>query len=241
MAYEERTYRKHVKTDGLVSFTVMVKETDVLISASRNLEQEARDAVVEARFNIEEYIKRHPEFLSSLSPLPYDETAPDMVKEMLRASASAGVGPMASVAGAVAEYVGKALLTHCDEIIVENGGDIFIKVNREITVSIFAGESPLSNRIGLRLSSSNSSTSICTSSGTIGPSLSFGTADAVTILSSSAFLADAAATAVGNTVKSAHNIQKAIDAGKQIPQVDGILIIKDEHMGVWGNINLVRL
>jgi hypothetical protein len=241
MAYEERTYRKHINPYGLNTFTIIVKETDLLISASCNLEQNAQNAVLDARFKIEEYITSHPYFLTSLSPVPYDSSAPDIIMKMLGASSAAGVGPMASVAGAVAEYVGRELLKHCDEVIVENGGDIFLNVNRDITVSIFAGKSSLSNRIGLKLSPAKMPIGICTSSGTVGPSLSFGTADAVTIISSSAIIADAAATAVGNLVKSSADIQKAIDAGKQIPQVEGILIIKDDQLGVWGNVNLVSL
>jgi ApbE superfamily uncharacterized protein (UPF0280 family) len=124
---------------------------------------------------------------------------------------------------------------------VENGGDIFLKVNRDVTLSIYAGASPLSNRIGIKISQPNNAWGVCTSSGTVGPSLSLGTADAVTIVSSSASFADAAATAIGNLVNDASDIQNAIDSGKQIESVTGILIIKDEHMGVWGNINLVAL
>jgi hypothetical protein len=141
----------------------------------------------------------------------------------------------------VAEHTGREILKQCDEVIVENGGDIFLQVNREITISVFAGSSSLSNRIGIKISPHNSPSGVCTSSGTVGPSLSFGTADAVTIISLSASLADAAATAVGNLVKSSADIEKAIDAGKKIQDVAGILIIKDDQMGVWGNINLVSL
>jgi ApbE superfamily uncharacterized protein (UPF0280 family) len=241
MVYQPRTYRNYLKTDGLVSFSVLIKETDLFITASHFAANESRAAVLNARFKIEQYIQWHPEFLSSLIPLPADECAPDIVQHMLHASAAAGVGPMASVAGAVAEYTARNLLQHCGEVIVENGGDIFLQVNREITISVFAGSSPLSNRIGIKISPVNSPLGVCTSSGTVGPSLSFGTADAVTIVSTSASLADAAATAVGNLVKKSSDIEKAIDAGKEIKDVAGILIIKDKQMGVWGNINLVSL
>jgi hypothetical protein len=148
---------------------------------------------------------------------------------------------MAAVAGAVAEYVGRHLLKQCEEVIVENGGDIFLQVKRDITISIFAGSSPLSNRIGIKIDAHKRPFGICTSSGTVGPSLSFGSADAVTIISPSASRADAAATAAGNLVKSASDIEKAIAAGKKIRDVSGIVIIKDDQMGVWGNINLVSL
>jgi hypothetical protein len=241
MVYQPRTYRNYLKTAGLVSFTVLIKETDLFITASHVAEHAARTAVLNARFKIEQYIQNHHEFLSSLIPLPADECAPDIIQDMLRAAAAAGVGPMAAVAGAVAEYAGRDILKQCDEVMVENGGDIFLQVNREITISVFAGSSSLSNRIGIKISALNSPLGVCTSSGTVGPSLSFGTADAVTIVSPSASLADAAATAVGNLVKSSSDIEKAIEAGKYIQGVAGILIIKDNQMGAWGNINLVSL
>ena len=241
MPYQPRTYRDYVKTDGLAQFSLVIKETDLFITATRNVEALARDAVLAARYKLEHYIEKHPVFLTSMVPLTEDDFAPDIVQAMLRASGTAGVGPMASVAGAVAEYAGREILKACDEVIVENGGDIFLKVNRHITISIYAGASPLSSRIGLTVGQQDSACGVCTSSGTVGPSLSLGTADAVTIISSSAALADAAATAVGNLVQDASDIQKAIDRGKQINDVTGILIIKDEHMGVWGNINLVKL
>ncbi len=241
MTYQPRIYREGLKADGLIQCTVLVKETDLFISASRNVADQAREAVLALRFQLERYITKHPEFLTSLVPLPADDLAPEIVHAMLQASAAAGVGPMAAVAGALAEFTGREILTFCDEVLVENGGDIFLNVNREITISIYAGASPLSNRVGIKIDHPKTSLGVCTSSGTVGPSLSFGSADAITIVSASASLADAAATAVGNLVNNAADIQKAIDSGKKISGVTGILIIKDEHMGVWGNINLVTL
>jgi hypothetical protein len=241
MPYEKRTYREYSSTEGLVPFTVTVKETDLFISASKNLEKEAKDAALQARLIIENYIKENPDFQSSLTPLPFDQLAPEIIKEMLKASSASGVGPMASVAGAVAEYTGTELLKYSPEVIVENGGDIFIKINRAITVGIFAGQSPLSERIGIKVSPGKKPLAICTSSGRVGPSLSFGTADAVTIKSSSAALADAAATAIGNMIKQQSDIQKGIDKAKKIPGTDGVLIIKEDKMGVWGDMELVKL
>ena len=241
MPYQERTYRNQTRTDGLVSFNVTVKETDLFISATKNLEKEALDAVLQSRFILEQYIKTYPEFLSSLAPLTFDQNAPDIIQKMLRASEQTGVGPMAAVAGAVAEYIGQELLKSCDEILVENGGDIFFKVQRELTISIFAGESPLSEKIGVKVSKKETPCSICTSSGKVGPSLSLGSADAVTILSASPTLADAAATSIGNMIKTGSDIQKGIDFAQKISGIDGIIIIKGEQLGVWGDVELVQL
>jgi len=239
--YEKRIYRRHSSTEGLVSFAVAVKESDLFISASAILEKEAAEAVRQARRIIENYIHKNHQFEKSLTPLPLDNSAPEIIQKMMQASTASGVGPMAAVAGAVAEHTGRQLLKQAEEVIVENGGDIFLKVKREITVSIFAGQSPLSERIGIKVSPAARPLSICTSSGKVGPSLSFGTADAVTIKSASAPSADAAATAIGNIIKQSSDIQKGIDTAKTIPHIDGVLIIKDEHLGVWGDMELVSL
>jgi len=241
MPYEHRTYRDYSASDGLVSFTVAVKETDLFISAARNLEKEALDAVVQARYILESYIEHKPSFKTSLVPLPDDPFAQPLVQAMLRAGAACSVGPMASIAGAVAEFVGTQLLKHSAEVLVENGGDIFFKISRPITVGIFAGPSPLSEKIGLRIPQTDAPFGICTSSGTVGPSLSFGTADAVTIRAGSAALADAAASAVGNAVKTADDLKNALELGQKIAGIDGIVIIKDEKLGVWGNIELINI
>jgi ApbE superfamily uncharacterized protein (UPF0280 family) len=148
---------------------------------------------------------------------------------------------MAAVAGAMAESVSKDLLKLSKEVIVENGGDIYLATSRERTIGIFAGDSPLSLKIGIVIGPEDSPLGVCTSSGTVGPSLSFGKADAVCILSKSAALADAAATAVGNIVKEKKDIESGLERGKEIEGVLGILIIVGEKMGVWGNVKLVRI
>jgi ApbE superfamily uncharacterized protein (UPF0280 family) len=241
MSYEHRTYRDYSASEGLESFTVAVKETDLFISAARKLEKEALDAAAQARYILETYIKQRPEFQTSLVPIADDLFAPPLVKAMLQAAAACSVGPMAAVAGAVADFVGAKLLKHSSEVIVENGGDIFFNISRPITVGILAGSSPLSERIGIKIEAVDTPFGICTSSGTVGPSLSFGTADAVTIRARTATLADAAASAVGNAVKTADDIQKALDLGQSLGCIDGMVIIKGDKLGVWGNMELTGI
>lgn len=151
------------------------------------------------------------------------------------------MGPMAAVAGAIAEYVGKGLLLHTDEVVVENGGDIFLRTKTPATVAIFAGESPLSLRVGLRTEPENTPLGICTSSGTVGHSLSMGKADAVCAVSESCSLADAAATSVGNHVKSHADIGQAIHFGKSIPGIMGLVIIIGDKIGMWGKLEIIPL
>jgi len=148
---------------------------------------------------------------------------------------------MAAVAGAVAEWVSNDLLRFSKEVIVENGGDIYLSTSKERVIGIYAGRSPLSLKIGMVIRPEETPLGICTSSGTVGHSLSFGKADAVCILSKSAALADAAATAVGNIVRGKKDVESGLERGKTIGGVLGMVIVVEEKMGVWGNIRLIRL
>ena len=239
--YEPRTYRNLVKTDDLIKFEVIVKETDLLVRAEKDLSRETREWVFRYRGQLETYITLHPEFQKSLVPLKDDPYAPEIVKEMIRASQLAYVGPMAAVAGAMAESVSKDLLKLSKEVMVENGGDIYLATAKERIIGIYAGDSPLSLKIGVVVQPEMSPLSVCTSSGTVGPSLSFGRADAVCILSKSAALADAAATAVGNIIQGEKDIESGLEKGREIEGVLGTLIIVGEKMGVWGKVHLTRL
>ncbi|MBW2000405.1 MAG: UPF0280 family protein, partial [Deltaproteobacteria bacterium] len=218
--YVERTYRKRVSAGGLVSFQVVVKETDLWVSADRNLEKETRDLVLNYRNQLESYIKSHPAFLTTLQPYEQDPFAPPIVREMINATRKIGVGPMASVAGAIAEFVGRDLLKSAGQVIVENGGDIFLKAERAVTVAIFAGKSPLSEKIGLKIPVRDMPLGVCSSSGTVGHSHSEGIADAICIMSSSAILADGAATALGNRLKRKRDLERV---DKWASEIGGIM------------------
>ncbi|MCX7982067.1 MAG: UPF0280 family protein [Syntrophales bacterium] len=236
--YIERSYRQHTRLNGLTYFSVMEKESDLYIGAHRDLSEEATKILKYYRGLIENYIRQHEDFLRSLIPVPPNPLAPPIIREMIAVSQTVQVGPMAAVAGAIAEFVGKDLLRYSPEIIVENGGDIYLNAQRTIEIGIFAGRSPLSEKLIITVEKKEMPLGVCTSSGTIGPSLSFGTADAVCVLSSSALLADAAATAIGNLVKRPQDINYAIGKGKKIPGIKGIIIIKDQYLGIWGAVNL---
>jgi hypothetical protein len=221
-----------------VSFTVTVAETDLYVRAASNLRGKTLRMVQKYRGQLERYIDANQDFLTSLKPLPVPDKAPAIVKEMIKAGNQVGVGPMASVAGAVAEYVGKELLAYSPEIIIENGGDIFLKIDRKKIVGIYAGDSPLTGKIGLEIEPKDTPLGICTSSGTVGHSLSFGKADAVVTVAPSAALADAAATAIGNRVNRPEELDAAIDFGKGITGLHGIIVIIGKSVGVWGAVKL---
>jgi ApbE superfamily uncharacterized protein (UPF0280 family) len=237
-AYQPRTYRHWIEGKDLAAFTVTVKETDLYIRATSNLQRKAQRLVLKYRRQLERYIAQHQDFLTSLKPLDSPSEAPRIVMEMIEAGHKAGVGPMAAVAGAVAEFVGRDLLEFSPEIIVENGGDIFMKVLHKKVVGIYAGDSPLTGKIGLEIEPDDTPVGICTSSGTVGHSLSFGKADAVITVAASPTLADAAATAVCNRVQQPSDIHGAIELGKSISGLKGVVIIMGKDIGVWGDIKL---
>ena len=239
--YEKRTYREHVRAQDLFSFTVVVKETDLFILADKDLSSLALEEVLRHRHQLESYIARHPEFLHSLSPVRLLPGAPESARRMADAAGLAGVGPMAAVAGAFSELVGEALLAESAQAIVENGGDIFIKTDRERTVSIYAGDSPISGRVGIRIRPADTPMGVCTSSAKVGPSLSLGVAHAACVLSRSTALADAAATAVGNAVKSEGDVEKALAVAQGIKGVLGAVVVSGDKLGAWGQVELVRL
>jgi uncharacterized protein len=239
---EKRTYRSLIARKGLTSFQVCHKETDLHIQSDRNLENEVSALVIEVRLSIEDYARSHPGFLESYTPLPYNPFAPVVVRDMLESSAAAGVGPMAAVAGAIAQYIGKRCVEITSgEVIVENGGDVFLRVFEPITSVILAGTSPLSRRVGIVVAPSSMTLGICTSSGTVGHSKSFGKADAVTVVSQSVSLADAAATYIGNMIITEKDIKYGLNALKKISGILGGVIIKGTKLGTWGEIELVPL
>ena len=240
MEYRNRTYRSRISKNALISFQVAVKETDLYVAADEDCTDAALKSVRKHRECIEEYIRRNPPFMDSMVPVAQDPFAPLIIREMIEASGRCGVGPMASVAGAIARHVGLDLMAHSDNVIIENGGDIFVRfTNREdVTVGVFAGASPLSHKVSITVCPGEDSYGICTSSGTVGHSKSFGKADAVCVTSRSSTLADAAATSIANRVKGEGDIRKAIDYGMAIEGVLGVLIIIGDKLGVRGEMEL---
>jgi ApbE superfamily uncharacterized protein (UPF0280 family) len=240
--YESRIYRSWTAAGDLKSFSVVCRETDLSITASSNLEKEALEAIYKYRKPLERYIEDEPPFLYALKSYPVATDAPPIVKQMARAAAATGVGPMAAVAGAIAEFVGKELLRYTPQVIVENGGDIFLQMSKICRIGIYAGDQSLfTNTIALEVHPDDMPLGVCTSSGVVGHSLSMGSSDAVVVLSPSTALADAAATALGNRIRTAEDITSAIDYAQTITGITGVLIIKDDRMGLWGNVKIISL
>jgi len=238
MLTKDRFYRKIFSSNRLKKFQVIVNESDLYIQADKILEKEAKEILYEQRAYIESFIKDNQIFFTSLIPLHGCNASASIIREMINSSRLADVGPMASVAGAIAHFVGDGLLKYSNEVIVENGGDLFIKTKSCVKIGIFAGKSPLSNKIGINVFPDNKPLAVCTSSGTVGHSYSMGLADAVTIISESCALADAVATSTGNRVKKKQDIEGAIEYAKTIKGVKAVLIIIDKYMGAWGELEI---
>jgi hypothetical protein len=217
------------------------KETNLLIKCD---EERAIDAAIAAslgaRREIERLIFRCPEFRWSLEPMKLKGEHPHVVRLMLKAGESAGVGPFAAVAGAISQVaVDAARGAGAENVLVENGGDIAIAGNREFRVGVFAGRTKESSKIGFLVRADELPIGICTSSGTIGHSVSFGEADAVVVTAREASVADAAATSIANAVSGTDikpSINLGLDRAKQISGINGCLIVRGGYFGAWGKL-----
>lgn len=239
--YEERLYRRIPRPPELDCYEVKCKETDLFCCTGGDLGPFIEERVLVYRNQLEEYIGIKPRFRDSMVPIEDDRFAPAIAREMIHASAIAGVGPMATVAGAIAEYVGRDIMSLTDNFIIENGGDIYLRASVERIIEIHAGTSPFSERIGIRLQPAPLPRGVCTSSGTVGHSLSLGKADAVCVVGGSSLFTDGLATSLGNIVKKKDDIAAAVEKGQQFPGATGILIILGDQLGAWGDIDIVEL
>jgi uncharacterized protein len=259
--YVRRHYRERMGS-RFRGFLASYKETDLWIGVDRGsydarMEDYAASRARRYRMELESYCAARPDFLASLAPIAADPSAPAVARAMMAAGAEAGVGPMAAVAGAVAEFVGRDIDVEfgCAEVIVENGGDLWMKFADPIDAAVFAGISPLSGRVGVSIPPRLSPLGLCTSSGTVGPSLSLGSADAAMIAyraeeggagseaeragsACAGALADAWATVLGNAVSSEDDIEKALDATQGARGLVSALVVKGGKMGIRGALSL---
>jgi len=235
-----RHYRGEAAPVDLVSFTVREGETDLWIAAGRDLSREAEDSVRRLRADLTGFMAREPGFASALVPTEVPGDAPGIVRELARAGRACDVGPMAGVAGAMAQGVARDLASLSPEVMVENGGDLYLIGHRHRTVAVWAGFSPFSGKVGIRVKPGKG-ISVCTSSATVGPSLSFGHADAATVVSRSGAMADAAASFLGNRLGSPDDLAGALEAVAAIPGVIGAVGMVGDRMGASGKIELVPL
>lgn len=237
MTYQPRKYRQRVNKD-LLSYQVRLEESDILISSKKDLHSIAYLKLEEIRSQIKNYIEKDKKFLETHQPYSPSDDAPSIIKKMAVAAEKWNVGPMATVAGAVAEELGKELIKHDNAIIIENGGDIFAKMNGMLSVALYAGEhSTFTDTIALELDCSEGM-GICTSSGTVGHSYSYGCADAVVVVAEDTFLADAAATSIANRLSTTDDITGIVKQERKIHLLKGLIICMKNKIAFWGDIKL---
>lgn len=234
---KEKLYRFQTETE-LPSFQIREEESDLWIACEKRAEKKSRRILHALREDIKKYIEKNPEFLTSLSPVPFNQKAPEIIKEMIKCSEIALTGPMAGVAGAVAEFLGREILADSREVIVENGGDIFMKIETPRTIGIYAPGFP---PMGLKIVPEMTPLGVCSSSGKHGHSLSFGCADLITVLASSATLADCLATAAGNRIQSENDMDDALERLRTVRGVSGAVIIAGKKSAFFGNLDFVNL
>lgn len=246
MEYNQRVYRFWHRQDDLVHFNVTYQETDLDIGILKEkfnpaLVHEIWAVVRRERLHLEKYLATNPDFLHTLEPYTVKAGAPGLARTMADAGRRAGVGPMAAVAGTFAELVGRWLVGFSREVVVENGGDIYLRSGKARRIGIFAAQSPFSNRIALLIRPHQTPTGICTSSGTVGHSYSLGRADAVVVLAPSVALADAVATATANRVNVPADLELAVDYAMGIAGVTGAIAIMEDRLAVRGQVELVPI
>ena len=241
MEYRERSYRSRFSNDERRWFCVKFLESDLWIgvdsgSYRASMEADTYAMLVDLRRQMDAYLLMDPQYKTALTPYDAGLEAPNILKEMSRVSHKTGIGPMSAVAGAVAKKVAEFLGTQ--EVIVENGGDIYAQAASDMDISVFAGQSPLSEKIGLHIPAAEFPLGICTSSGTVGPSLSLGRADAVMIVCKDVLLADSYATAMANRIKTVNDLQSVIDRISALPEILGAIAVKDDRMAITGRFEL---
>jgi hypothetical protein len=238
MNHKSRFYRDY---GDICSFNVKLHASDLFIRADKNLKEEAFSILTKTRRELEDYIADRDEFIHSLNPIAPDGSEPEIAHEMIMASSTAGVGPMAAVAGTIAERVGSELLNFTDEVIVENGGDIWMKLTKPAVIGIYAKNIYFKHNLGIKIDPHKTPCSVCTSTSKLGHSISLGKADSVTIIAKTGALADAAATAVCNMVQDSETIEGALNFAMSIDGVSGCVIILNELLAVQGDIELCPL
>jgi len=223
-----------------------INETRVFIKCDKEEGiRAAIDTIKRHRLVLENYILRRPDFETALEPIEVEGDSPLVVRKMAKAASIAGVGPMAAVAGVLADLGAEsAIMQGAKTVMVENGGEVSIIGEHTFNIQIKAGKSPISGKIGLKITSKDTPLGIATSSGTFGHALSFGIADAVTVVADNAGLADAASTAICNAVKG-KTPEEAIGSGLEVAQrilcIRGVIIILGEHVGIWGKLPQIIL
>ncbi len=237
--YQQRWYRA-LHDSSSYSCEIAYRESDIFISSDTPLSPDRAFAKLKEHYEIiAGYCRTHPDFSTTLSPLAPDPDAPLIIQDMISASKQSETGPFSCVAGAISEYLGRDLVSGCEHLIIENGGDLFVRLKKDIVLGVHLGRQYEPDTLRIRLPEKGTM-GICSSSATMGHSLSLGRADMVTVIADTAVLADAFATALCNKVKTASDIDKVIAQARSISCIKGLIIACQGALGFWGNFQIAE-
>ena len=244
MTYQPRFYREKFSNGRFESFSFALEQTDLWVGVDKSaycvsMIEFCKMKVKNLRDEIERYIRYNPEFLNTLDPIVVDDIMPELASEMAEAANKAKVGPMAAIAGCFAGYIGRQIMENynINELVIENGGDIFASVVNPLSVSVYAGESFFSDKTVVIVPPGTYG--ICTSSGTVGHSYSMGKADAVMVICKDITLADAYATALANRVQSQEHVDNVVSLAKSKEEILSCVIVCEDKIGICGKFDVV--
>ncbi len=224
METRKRTYRTFIFKEAV--FRICIDKFDVVTKE-----------ILLQRQILESYIERHPAFRHSLKPIELLTDPPLAAQRMARAARLVGVGPMAAVAGTMAQLAAEAgMEAGATEVIVENGGDIFLRAAEPVVIGLYAGSAQVADKLAFLLKPEDTPVSVCSSSGKMGHSMSKGDCDLATVLAKDAAVADAAATLAANLVRTVDDVDRTLEQIEAIEGVDGVLIVKEDRVGLAGRL-----
>ncbi|MCL5072673.1 MAG: UPF0280 family protein [Actinobacteria bacterium] len=232
-------YRVLVNSKSRFRWKINYKYKNTNIISNVDISSKIPNVLIDFYKVIEEFIKNNPVFAKTFNAFNTDIRFPEIVKKMCRGSVMFNVGPMASIAGAVCEYMAEELSKKNSYLAIENGGDIYIKSQNDVITGLFLKSKYFRDNLKMKIKKELLPCGIASSSGTLGHSLSLGKSDLIVVVCKSAILADSAATAAGNLIKTKEDIEKTLNYFTNFKEILAMVIIKDDKIGLYGNIELV--
>lgn len=213
-----------------------IRESIISVLCDPDFIEAGKKSIIHTRKQIEQVISKHPEFETSHTPLGFLSYPHSLIKKMCVESKKVGVGPMAAVAGTVADECLKSIIrVGAREAVIDNGGDIALKIYQPVNIGIYAGKT-FSPDLAFHVQPRDNPLGICTSSGTVGHSFSYGKANAAVVISENIILADATATALANRIIEEKDLTSCFEFLDRIPDIEGSLVILNNKISLWGKL-----
>jgi ApbE superfamily uncharacterized protein (UPF0280 family) len=229
--YERKSYRNRIPLAHSVSFEVEVRETNLFVQAHSDLSAKVKDSVFRYRYQIEEYLRQHPAFRESASPIQIYGSAPEIVRYTDLSCRRTGVAPMSCISGAIADFVGRDLASDSANLVVSSGADAWVRSNYPLDVYLYAKGSPLHERLILALPTYDRIFGIATYVPGRG-------VHAVTVMSRSACLAAAFARDIGDRIASGEPVMSVLNRAESYVDVGGIILIAGSTVVAGGDLVL---